>query len=279
MPDSLPESIPDGLSRSLGDLQRSTESLNSLARYLNNNAEAWRIAAESAKKVAEVIGPIIEMQGKWVDYAQEWKRRNDEEKRAMLESGWWPTPSLMEQPANRIDRAVADFIGGRNDAISSLFYEVYQSDDCKYLQEIVHQWFKRSSFEPWKRHLEEALEAHKTEKYALSIPVLLLVAEGMAGRFCETKVIEVGASAAGKKVAEAIKRGLMVSHDYMVSDLDVLMHVIENVIYENTKKLKGRMEEDILNRHAVLHGLKPDYGTRKSSLRAFMLLDLLSALE
>ena len=67
--------------------------------------------------------------------------------------------------------------------------------------------------------------------------------------------------------------------DLVLSKLDLLEHSIDSVIYKDTRLLKSKLQTNILNRHAVLHGIKKDYGTLKSSLQAFMILDVLSELK
>jgi len=65
------------------------------------------------------------------------------------------------------------------------------------------------------------------------------------------------------------------------TELDCLENAIDETIFNDTDTLKSEklLYKNILSRHAIMHGLKKNYGTLKNSLQGFMLLDCLSVLK
>jgi hypothetical protein len=211
----------------------------------------------------------------------------------MIESGWWLTPSLMELPVEYIDSAVQQYDNGDKKAISELFKAVYQNDNCKYLREVVSGWEVNPYFKSWMTIINDALEAHINGKYTLSIPALLIGSSGIARDYCKENVKEdkernKDRSKDGEIIKEALKfrREEFKEDDlrFFLSDWfleDLFFRAIDEFIYGDTNNLerKGISPENILNRHAIFHGINKNYATCENSIRGFMLLDILSLLK
>jgi len=236
------------------------------------------------KEMQKALVPIIKQQRQFAEFVKNIKEQDKKLREAMLESGWWLTPSLMRVPA-RLSQAVNDYQNGNKTAITNLFRNIYQRENCKNLEIVVISWRKNKLFSPWQNHIADALDSHKDKKYTLSVPVLLLVAEGIATDFCKkVGIYEKGdRSRGGEKIKKAVQKyygkssGLLLL--FKLSLLEPLINAIDTTIYKNTDLIKKKLHTNILNRHAVLHGLKKNYGTMKTSLQTFMLLDVLSKLK
>ncbi len=236
------------------------------------------------KEMQKALVPILEEQRQFAEFVKKIKEQDNNLREAMLKSGWWLTPSLMRVPA-RLLQAVNDYQNGNKTAITNLFRKIYQRENCKNLESVVISWKKNKLFSPWQNHIADALDSHKDKKYTLSVPVLLLVAEGIATDFCKKVGIyeKRDMSRGGEKIKKAVQkyygksRGLLLLLE--LSLLELLINAIDTTIYQKTDLIKKKLHTNILNRHAVLHGLKKNYGTMKTSLQAFMLLDVLSKLK
>jgi len=230
--------------------------------------------------IHKVFNPILEQQQQFVEFAKRVIEQEKIKKEAMLKSGWWLTPSLMEMPANLVLETANDYLKGNRVAITSLFRKVYQRKNCRYLEDIVADWKANKLLSPWGKHIANALYAHKNKKYTLSVPVLLLVAEGLATVFCKKHNIYKKSDEAkgGEKIKKALRQHYRQS-SWPLSYLDTLEYALTSTIYQKTYLINKLAARNILNRHAILHGLKKNYGTVKISLQAFMLLDVLSELE
>jgi len=227
----------------------------------------------------DVFIPIFKQNKDFADFVEKAKRNKFDTKQVMIESGWWMTPSIMDIPVNWIDEAVLKYKKGNKKAIFNLFRKVYQNDNCKNLELLVLEWKKNPLLNLWSRHLDDALDAHKHKRYTLSVPVLLLIAEGVASDFCKKNNISVKESNGEDKIKKSIKTHYGKTNNVLLSYLDLLENALSSTIYKSTKSLKSNLRKNILNRHAVLHGVKKDYGSMKTSLQAFMLVDMISDLK
>lgn len=263
-----------------------TELLKSMNETIRPILEAQAQLQKSLKPIIEsldsmrlVIAPILKQQQDFLEFIKRINENKSDTRDVMLESGWWLTPSVMNIPAYWIDEAVVKYKKGNKKAIFDLFRKTYQNDNCKNLEVLIIEWKKNPLLASWSTHLDDALDAHKQKKYTLSVPVLLLIAEGVAGEFCEKNGIKVNESSGKDKIEKSTRSHYQKTDNLLLSDLALLESVLSSTIYESTKKLKSNLRKNILNRHAVLHGIKKNYGSMKTSLQAFMLIDMLSELR
>lgn len=130
--------------------------------------------------------------------------------------------------------------------------------------------------------LEQAIDAHESGKYAVSIPTMLAQADGMFFEITGKTFF----SNEGDKLEDTRRRLLTALHeageDTTASTLAHLMvrqlHE-ESTMHENFdeagREPMSSSDDGPLNRHYVLHGLTTDYDTEENSLRAVALVDLL----
>ena len=220
---------------------------------------------------------------KTLSFIKEYEKVKKSEKDAFLNNGWWLSPSMMGAPAIWISQAANNYKNGNKTAIFSLFRKVYQTKKCKNLKIIIEEWNKNSFFKSSMSIIDEALDAHKNKQYRLSVPALLLTAEGIATDYCKKKKLSFQniKSKGGQKIKLALKDQQLYNASIWFTELDCLENAINERIFNNTDNLKRQklLSKNILSRHAIMHGLKRNYGTMKNSLQCFMLLDCLSILK
>lgn len=265
----------------VGEIQKIAQTMQPFVKVQEQIIRDIKPLNKMIHQMQKALGSILEQQRQFVKFAERIREQKKRLRESMLKSGWWLTPSLMKVPVNWLLQAVSDYQNGSRAAITNLFRKIYQRENCKNLESVVINWRRNKLFSPWQNHIADALDSHKNKKYTLSVPVLLLVAEGIATDFCR----EVGIykkrdrSRGGEKIKKAVQKHYGKSSSLLSSDLDLLENAIDTTIYQNTDLIKKKLHTNILNRHAVLHGLKKNYGTMKTSLQAFMLLDVLSELK
>lgn len=261
-------------------MQKLNETLRPVTQSLANFSKRIRPAIDSIEQLNKQLQPILQRQQEFLAHVQEINKQREETKQVMIESGWWFTPSMMSQPAHEIDKYIEEYRQGNNTAVFNLHKKVYETNNCNQLEVAVNHWCTNLLFTPWIQHIESALEAHKQKKYELSVPVLLLVSEGIATQFCKSYQIQFDNNPGSqKKIYEALKKTYEDDTNILSTYLDVLWKALQETIYQKTHLIGPELEQDILNRHAVMHGLKNGYGTLRSSLQTFMLLDVLSELK
>jgi hypothetical protein len=273
----LPFTVMQNLSETI---KRNAEAIKMASKHLNEQADAIRCAFNAFNAYAPKLKELQDFTEK-VSEAFRYKKTK---RNVILKSGWWITPSIMQIPYGQFSEAIEKYEQGDNRAMTSLFASVYQGNNCKYLSRVIREWQKNKYFKPWKQHLEQSLNAHIRKEYSLSIPVLLLVAEGIAKNYCKDKKIPFNWSKGNDKITKALKKAghsdKEVDDNLYMLEIDLFFASIDDKIYQKTSLLKkNRGFRYILNRHAVLHGLTSKYGTQKNSLQGFMLLDMLSLLK
>ena len=163
--------------------------------------------------------------------------------------------------------------------VEQMILQAYKEDEWALLREVVTGWQQNPLFAPRMHIIEDALEAHLSGKYTLSIPALLPQIEGIARNF-------IGKPRGSKTIlVEAIEKG---EFGFITSrTIELLQKYIRNTAYhyvpfdefEEWLKERSLLEEKTLHRHAILHGVQLNYASEMNSLRAFLLLDVLSALK
>jgi len=115
--------------------------------------------------------------------------------------------------------------------------------------------------------ISEAFAAYRDGRYILAIPVLLAQADGISEELLSKHFF-----LSRKSIPEAnklLQDGQLT--DYARLLLDPLVQ--SGTIRDHTQTLIGKA--DYLNRHSILHGVDPNYGTEKNALKCFSLLSYL----
>jgi hypothetical protein len=152
---------------------------------------------------------------------------------------------------------------------------------------MVSGWFDSPIFLKRKHIIEDALNAHLSGKFTLSIPTLLPQVEGIISDSIGSKAGKLGELL--ENIVSSDYDDSDISHIYRILDDDILLSLSSDPFLVN-KKGEGfgefftsekysewmkqkRINGIPLNRNAILHGIQIDYGTKANSLRAFFLLD------
>jgi len=219
---------------------------------------------ERTEQLSEEIGPVLQ------------------------EAGFWIAPSI----PIKILRIIVEM--GRNgetnpDKIAQLFVDVLEQDDYTVLRSMVNRWENNPYFKKRILIIMDALEAHINGKFTLSIPALLPMIEGILTEIVGRRPTQ------GERMTDWIQIAIDdMCSDFMQASLKnvILTYLIGYTGYKSIEKEyftpdefpkwleeNGYSAKDILNRHAILHGVHIDYASKENSLRAFMILDVLSELR
>jgi hypothetical protein len=166
--------------------------------------------------------------------------------------------------------------------IEQVFIDYYSVGNYDILKRMVLSWFDSPFFDKRKVIIEDALGAHMSGKFTLSIPALLPQVEGiLSGKTNHT------AGRVGWLLKDAVERNSLGETDVfdtLEGDLLIALatdpflfkgHIGEFFSPEKYAEwLIGQgIENTPLNRDAILHGVQIDYATEINSLRVFFLLD------
>ncbi len=166
--------------------------------------------------------------------------------------------------------------------IEQIFIDFYDKNDCENLKEMVWAWFDTPIFARRKHIIEDALSAHKSGKFTLSVPALLPQVEGSLRDYFTDPQEKLG------KLLEKAVMNVYIDNAKTVNSLsdDILLALANDPFlfkgglgksFTSDKYREWMTAQDVkmipLNRDTILHGIQLDYGTKANSLRVFFLLD------
>ena len=167
--------------------------------------------------------------------------------------------------------------------ITETFVKYFEEGHWNVLKNIVGSWETNPYFKNRMPILRDALEAHIEGNYTLTVPTLLTQVESVA-----SSILKIAAGHSFdimKNVVENIDYGEFLQ----AVQKDILINYITSPAgfggvkadhftpekYPEWLKEIGQLESQVMNRHAILHGVQINYASKENSLRAFLLLDAL----
>lgn len=191
----------------------------------------------------------------------------------LLERGWYLSYEL---PIFMVNKCYDLMSKNKHDEIEDIMCKFSRSRIDNVKKELISFWPHRYGV------LNDAFEAHSNGKYTLSIPVMIVQAEGIA---CEIFSIEQFFS---QKAGDNIKKNEMYKLISVDGQLNIINFSIEASV-SNKSIIATKVERDklrqnstmlnIYNRHEILHGEAVAYATEGNALRSVMLLDFLISLN
>jgi hypothetical protein len=134
----------------------------------------------------------------------------------------------------------------------------------KQIQDIVKGWGSIPYFMCRKKICTDAVEAYQLDLHTLVIPTLLPLAEGLASEI----VPNPRRNDAVKLVSQAQMNDPTTDADFGAATMKILERS-----YYGWEDFSKPAQPEQFNRHRILHGRIPDYGTAANSIRAFLLVD------
>ncbi len=195
-----------------------------------------------------------------------------------FQSGGWPIAPSM--PSQLIERVIEHYGQGERRYISRSIIGYYQRNNNEALMAAVSSWETNPLFAPRMHILRDALQAHCEGKYTLSVPAVLPQIEGVLSDFVSVNNLPAKLGRPKEVYTQAIgelnEYGLL---GWIIAS--TLLHHLETNTYVHTDfqaELKRSVNRRRMTRHTVMHGIAPKYDRHVHSLRAFLLLDAVSAL-
>lgn len=200
--------------------------------------------------------------------------RDDKELARILEErGWWV---LQRDITGPIQRDILRFAReGKGDEIDTYLYQLFAKDDYAALKGKVRNWFATPYLSQRESIVLDCLWAHRQRKYNLTVPCLLPLVDGLTRDFCRTLeamgltsekrgTIKAGTFAAVYKNTEESLWG------------NPFNKIINEFVFESFTFSKETPRAS-LNRHGILHGEIPSYGTEANSLKLFLMIDTIQS--
>ena len=174
--------------------------------------------------------------------------------------------------------------------IEQIFIHYYDENGCENLNKMVSSWLSSPIFSKRRQIIEDALSAHISGKFTLSVPVLLSQVEGILSDSMGER-----AGKLGELLKNAILKNFSEAKAFHKLENDILLSLSSDPFLINktgegfgeyftsekhSEWLKQKGVNGIpINRNAILHGIQIDYGTKANSLRLFFLLDSIHGIQ
>lgn len=155
-------------------------------------------------------------------------------------------------------------------AIDEVFVRLYDADGQRHFERLAEELLDRDVLTRWRVLLEQTVSAYRRREFAIIIPALLTVCEGMLMRAESNKT---NVRAVVRKRAEAEQRESPESINAILW-LNVYHFVVE--LFKQSD-FSG-MPPGRLNRHWILHGRDASSWSQADCLRLFQAVDTISVL-
>jgi len=176
----------------------------------------------------------------------------------LMEQGWCLDP---EMPHTWGRDLVAAFKEGESEEAQQWLIDYFKDRVDEIEQTLLEQHPTRSAI------IADAFQAHREQRYHLSIPVLLAQSDGVIHDRHQRQLFS-------KKQTANLKELLSGLPEDDMRAIFIAAFYADIPLTRRTQLLPDGF--DGLNRHAVLHGTDPSYGTEINSLRAISILNLAS---
>ena len=157
----------------------------------------------------------------------------------------------------------------------------YQRQNHEQLINAVQEWESNHLFAPRMHIVKDALNAHCNGTYTLSIPALLPLIEGICNDYVRFNNLPVKFGNIEQVYNAAI--GDVNSYDLSTWAIaTTLLYQLKTSTYVYSP-FEAELDKSLLarstSRHTVLHGITINYDKPVNSLKLFLILDALSALN
>lgn len=221
-----------------------------------NGAQAWIKAFRSEEEER-----LRQWSTMFDDFARQLRDLPDEVRAqltVLMDQGWCLDP---EMPHTWGRDLVAAFQEGEHDEAQQWLIDYFKGRVDEIEQTLVERHPKRSAV------IADAFQAHREGRYHLSIPVWLAQADGVIHDRHQRQLFSK------KRTANLMEVLSGLPEDDMRA-IFIAAFYVDIPLTRKTQLLPDGF--DGLNRHAVLHGTDPNYGTEINSLRAVSILNLAS---
>ena len=221
--------------------------------------ENWGIDADAFNSLSELMTALTAKLGafqqQFYQAFQQHERELPHLLALMVTNSWYPDFHIPMADSRALEKRA---IAGDFAAIQTHLIDYFRHNATDIEQRICEQYPHRAVV------VSEAFSAYRESRYILAIPVFLAQADGISEELLTKHFFT-----SSKSIPEAqllLQDGRLTDYGRLL--LDPLIQ--SGTIRDHTRTLAGKT--DYLNRHAVMHGIDPNYGTETNALKSISLL-------
>lgn len=243
-----------------------TLGLDTVTKRISIDISAFRLALDSII----TLGIFGDLQG-LIQF-------DEDAMEAFNAAGWSIAPSMGRELRERV---VELFKQKKTRYISRVIMGYYHRNEYENLDSMVDSWRDHDLFIPRMHIIGDALDAHRNGKHTLSVPTLLPQIEGILSDYVYVNDLPAKCG----KIQQVYNTAIGDLDSYSLSSwaiANTLLYQLQTNTYVFTD-FEAELSKSVNNRqttrHTVLHGVAINYHKPIHSLKAFVLLDAISALE
>lgn len=154
-------------------------------------------------------------------------------------------------------------------AIDKPVFELFRQNDYKLLEQMVGSWWTLPYMKKRKRNIQAAIDAHKRGEFALAIPALLPLIDGLAAEV----VLATTPKPAGRRAYVKTIVKMHVDDNNGERAAAIVEHVFRALIYADYDFSAVKIPPSSVNRHGILHGRVVRYASELNSYRVLFFLN------
>jgi hypothetical protein len=143
------------------------------------------------------------------------------------------------------------------------------------LRSMIREWSGIPYLAIRRRKVLLALKAHAQRQFALSIPLLLTFADGLAAAYFRANPATLPPAKGSRKATIHVPEAAGLYQAPNVDYAQLLTEAISEKLY--SRYVFGQKPPSALNRHGILHGDIEDFDSEANSLKAWLLLGAIAA--
>lgn len=198
---------------------------------------------------------------------------HDSSQEQLQKIGLWAAPALLPYPLSKIIRQIEedDIKGARNTLVRYC--------TPQYIEQISSKWWAAEQFDARKNLLKDALHAHETGMYGLSIHALLPQVEGIITDWVYENLPANEAppwrtESKTKKFLDLTLEEPLTTFTYRRIVESAIDFILSGPVLETFKKWNQLINEAFPNRHVVGHGrYEESLFSEENSIKLVLLLD------
>jgi hypothetical protein len=197
---------------------------------------------------------------------------HDSHQNQLRKIGLWASPALLPYPLSKIIKQLDD------NNVTTAQDTLVEYCNSQFIDELASKWWTLKQFDLRKKLLTDALEAHKMDKFGLSIYALIPQIEGIVTDWLYEKIpdSETHPFKPESRIKKFRELGIYEKKTNTFSDRRIGESVIEIILGSVLQGFKWQepIDESIPSRHVLEHGrYEESMLTKENSIKLFLLLD------
>ncbi|MBZ0306686.1 MAG: hypothetical protein K8I82_11520 [Anaerolineae bacterium] len=180
---------------------------------------------------------------------------------------WWVVPGLPFEFYHELSDLLD--VTPQSKEVDEHFCRWTKENNFELLNSLIGKW-SHPYFDKWSKAVTEAFNVHKQGFYYASVPLLILIFDGIAVEYIEQELSGLSVGSARGAFDMWFEQGTSATREAKKVYLEIMADILTNRFFKTMYDTPP-----YLNRHRIMHGRDRQFGTEANSVRGFFLLQSL----